>query len=50
MTERLLFAGAIVLIDAVVFVVPVAGLFVAYVIMVRPPWFRNWVEALYARP
>ena len=50
MAERLILACAVVLIDAIVFVVPVTGLFVAYVIVARPPWFRDWVEALYARP
>lgn len=50
MTERLLIALAIVLIDATMFIVPLAGLFVAYVIVARPPWFRDWVAALYAKP
>ena len=50
MAERLVFAIAVVVIDAILFVVPVAGLFVAYVIVARPPWFRDWVAALYAKP
>jgi hypothetical protein len=50
MAERLVFAIAIVVIDAILFVVPVAGLFVAYIIVARPPWFRDWVAALYAKP
>ena len=50
MPERLMLAIAVVAIDAVVFVVPVAGLFVAYVIVARPPWFQDWVAALYAKP
>ena len=50
MTERLIFAVAIVVIDALLFVIPVAGLFVAYVIVARPPWVREWLEALYAKP
>ena len=50
MAERLIFAIAVVVIDALLFVVPVAGFFVAYVIVVRPPWFRDWVAALYAKP
>lgn len=49
-TERLIFAVAIVVIDALLFVIPVAGLFVAYVIVARPPWVREWLEALYAKP
>ena len=50
MPERLMLAIAVVAIDAVVFVVPVAGLFVAYVIVARPPWFQDWVVTLYAKP
>ncbi len=50
MAERWVFAIAVVIIDAMVFVLPVAGLFVAYVIVARPPWFRDWVAALYAKP
>ena len=50
MAERLILALAVVAIDAIVFVVPVAGLFVAYVIVARPPWFQGWVAALYAKP
>ena len=48
MAERLVLAAAIVLIDALVFVIPMAGLLVAYVIVARPPWFRRWVDELYA--
>lgn len=50
MAERLILALAVVLIDAALFVVPLAGCFVAYVIVARPPWFREWVTALYAKP
>ncbi len=46
--ERILLAAVIVLADLAVFFVPLAGLVVAYVIVARPPWFRRWVEALYA--
>ncbi len=37
MAQRLILAIVVVLIDAAVFVVPLAGLFVAYVIVARPP-------------
>jgi hypothetical protein len=46
--ERLLLAAAIVLADLVVFFAPLAGLVIAYVVVARPPWFRRWVDALYA--
>ena len=46
-SERVLLAVAIVLVDVVVFVVPVTGLFAAWVLLARPPWFRQWVGRLY---
>jgi len=45
--ERVTLAVAIVLIDVLVFVVPVTGLFAAWVLLARPPWFREWVDRLY---
>lgn len=50
MTERLVLALAVVLIDATLFVLPLAGFFAAYVIVARPPWFQEWVAAHYAKP
>jgi len=45
--ERLLWASAIVLVDLVIFVLPLTALFVAYLVMARPVWFRDWVLYLY---
>jgi len=45
---RVAVAILVVALDAAVFVVPLAGLFVAYVIVARPPWFAEWVKLLYA--
>ena len=45
---RVAIAILVVALDAAVFVVPLAGLFVAYVIVARPPWFAEWVKLLYA--
>jgi hypothetical protein len=45
--ERLLLAFGLVLLDLVVVVVPLAALVAAYVLVVRPPWFREWIENLY---
>jgi hypothetical protein len=45
---RIAIAILVVALDAAVFVVPLAGLFVAYVIVARPPWFPEWVKLLYA--
>jgi len=40
-------AAAIVLIDTVVFYVPLTSLLIAYVIVFQPPWFLRWVAKLY---
>jgi hypothetical protein len=44
--QRLVLALGIVVIDAVAFVVPLAALFLAYVIIVNPPWFRDFLNDL----
>lgn len=45
--DRWLLALALVAIDLAIFVVPLTGLFAAYLLLVRPSWFRRWVEQLY---
>lgn len=45
--DRWLLAIALVVIDVAVFIIPLTGLFAAYILLVRPPWFRSWVEQLY---
>ncbi len=47
-SDRWLIAVALVLIDLFIFVAPLTGLFAAYVLIVRPPWFKEWVEELYS--
>jgi hypothetical protein len=49
-TERALVAAAVVAVDLAVFALPLTGFFAAYVLLVRPPWFRRWVEDLYRSP
>ena len=44
--ERLLLAVAIVLVDTVTFFLPLAALFIAYVILVNPPWVRTFMDRL----
>lgn len=46
-TERISLAIAIVLVDLLLFALPLTGLAAAYVLIARPPWFRGWVERLY---
>jgi hypothetical protein len=45
--ERVLLAIVVVLIDLTLFVLPLTGLFAAYVLLARPPWFFAWVKQLY---
>ena len=45
--DRWLLAVALVLVDLVIFFLPLTGLAAAWVLVVRPPWFREWVARLY---
>jgi hypothetical protein len=45
--ERVVLAVAIVLLDTAVVVIPVTALLAGWVLLARPPWFREWVERLY---
>jgi len=47
-SDRWLLAIALVLVDLFIFVVPITGLLAAYVLLVRPPWFKSFVEELYS--
>jgi hypothetical protein len=49
-TERIFYASLIVLVDFVVFFLPMAAFLCAYVLLVRPPWFSDWVERIYRDP
>jgi len=44
--QRILLAAAIVIVDVIVFFVPLASLFLAYVILVNRPWFREFLAKL----
>lgn len=45
--RRLGYAISIVVIDFIVFFVPLAAVLLAYVIIFRPPWFRDAVDGVY---
>ncbi len=47
LTDRLIWALLIVVVDTVAFAIPLAALLFAYVLIARPPWFRDWVDQLY---
>jgi len=48
--ERVALAALIIVLDVAVFFVPITGLVAAWVLLARPPWFREWVDRLYQRP
>ena len=48
MTLRILLAILIFVFDAAIFVIPLASIFLGYVIIARPPWFKDWILKLYA--
>lgn len=45
--QRWLYAITLVLADVVAVIVPLAAILGAYVLITRPPWFRDWVDDLY---
>jgi hypothetical protein len=48
--ERFALAAAVMLIDLLLFALPLTGIIAAYVIVARPVWFREWVDRMYAGP
>lgn len=44
---RLLLAILILVVDSLIFILPLGALFLAYVIIFRPPWFKEWIHRLY---
>ncbi len=45
--QRWLLAITLILVDTVAVVVPLTAILAAYVLVTRPPWFREWIEKLY---
>ena len=48
LSQRVLLAAAILIIDVVAVFIPLSALVAAYIILARPPWFREWVGSLYS--
>jgi hypothetical protein len=46
MINRVLLALGVVALDLVVFVVPLTALFLAYILIYNPPWFRKFLSNL----
>jgi hypothetical protein len=45
-TSRVLLAAGIVCLDLVVFFVPLTALFLGYILLFNPPWFREFLNVL----
>lgn len=46
MTQRILLAVAILAIDLLLFFLPLSAIFLAYVLIANPPWFRDYLNNL----
>ena len=46
MTNRILLSLAILLVDLVVFFLPLTAFFLIYIVLFNPPWFREFLDRL----
>ncbi|MEN8689597.1 MAG: hypothetical protein ABF303_02445 [Desulfobacterales bacterium] len=46
LTSRILLAAAILLLDLVFFFLPLTAVFLAYIIIFNPSWFREFINHL----
>jgi len=46
MTKRVMLSAAILLIDLIVFFLPLTAFFLIYIILFNPPWFRDFLNIL----
>jgi len=46
MTKRILLSIGIMLVDLAVFALPLTALFLIYILIVNPPWFRDFLNRL----
>lgn len=46
MTHRVLIAVGVIVLDFVVFFLPLTALFLAYIVVSNPPWFRDLINSL----
>jgi hypothetical protein len=46
LTKRIALALGILVLDAVFFFLPITAIFLAYVLIVNPPWFRQFINRL----
>ena len=50
LTNRILIALGILLVDLAVFFLPLTALFLIYILFYNPPWFREFLDTLDKRP
>jgi len=46
MTKRILLSAGILSIDLIVFFLPLTAIFLIYILLFNPPWFREFLENL----
>ena len=46
MTKRILLCSAILLVDLAVFALPLTALFLIYILIANPAWFRDFLNRL----
>jgi len=46
MKKRIMIAVAILLVDSIFFFLPLTAVFLAYIIIFNPPWFRDFFNRL----
>ncbi len=49
-TNRILLCLAILLVDIFVFFLPLTALFLIYIIIFNPSWFRKYLDSLVSQP
>ena len=45
--ERLLIAMIVLLVDILIFALPLTAAFAVYVLLARPIWFKDWMLRVY---
>jgi hypothetical protein len=45
-THRILICIGILLLDLAVFFLPLSALFLVYILLVNPPWFRQYLKKI----
>jgi len=46
MSMRILLAAGILLVDLLVFFLPLTAFFIIYILLFNPPWFRDFLDKL----